>query len=138
VFAFGSGTAIDSVGNAPQRTGIFAGPKRFLIHAHIFLCYNKIATCSSYHNKCMPFPQEKTMKTVTTMLVLAVSAFCTSVAYAQAGCVESCEEGKKQCITQNTKLDVWGNKLVTPEKEKACQDSAQECRKNCMKPQHAK
>ena len=86
----------------------------------------------------MPFPQEKTMKNVTTMLVIVLSAVCTSVAYAQAGCVENCDEIKKQCIAQNTKTDVWGNRLVTPEKEKACQGSARECRRNCMKQPQAK
>jgi hypothetical protein len=78
------------------------------------------------------------MKTVTTMLVLVLSAVCTSVAYAQADCAENCDESKKQCIAQNTKADVWGNRLVAPEKEKACQDSARECRRNCMKQPHSK
>jgi hypothetical protein len=84
------------------------------------------------------FPQEKTMKTVTTMLVLVLSVVCTSVAYAQGSCLKDCEDSEKQCIAQNTKADVWGNRLVTPEKEKACQESARECRKTCMKHAQAK
>jgi hypothetical protein len=80
----------------------------------------------------MTFSQEKTMKTVTMMLVLVLSAVCTSVAYAQDSCLQGCDEAEKQCIAKNTKSDVWGNRLVTPEAEKACMDTGQACRKNCV------
>jgi hypothetical protein len=73
------------------------------------------------------------MKTVTTMLVLVLSAVCTSVAYAQDSCFNECDEKEKQCMAQNTKADIWGNKLVTPEAEKSCMDSAKACRKECVK-----
>ena len=78
------------------------------------------------------------MKTVTTMLVLVLSAVCASVAYAQSSCLKECNESEKQCIAQNTKTDVWGNKLVTPEKEKECKDSTLECKKNCVRQSSAK
>jgi hypothetical protein len=73
------------------------------------------------------------MKTVTAMLVLVLSALSASAAYAQDSCFTGCDESEKQCIAQNTKADIWGNKLVTPEAEKACMDSAKACRKECVK-----
>ncbi|MBS1169097.1 MAG: hypothetical protein H6R01_15 [Burkholderiaceae bacterium] len=73
------------------------------------------------------------MKTVVTILTFALSAIAVSTAHAQASCMKDCDTNAKQCIAKHSKADWWGNKIATPEGEKACQDSARECRRNCVK-----
>ncbi|RJX31945.1 MAG: hypothetical protein C4516_04670 [Oxalobacter sp.] len=72
------------------------------------------------------------MKKMVTMLILSLSAVGTSAAYAQVSCMKACEESERQCIVKNSKIDIWGNRVMKPEGEKACQESSNACRRSCV------
>lgn len=72
------------------------------------------------------------MKKVTALFVLALSAISLSAAHAQTTCQKACAANEKRCLAKHTKMDFWGNKLVTPEGERACLETSQQCRKDCV------
>ena len=78
------------------------------------------------------------MKKVTMMFIFAFSVICTSSTHAQADCMKDCDQNQKQCLAKHSKADWWGNKIINSDDEKSCKDSAQECRKTCVKASMAK